>query len=276
VALALSVAGAALRAAQATPPTELDRPAQLTPTGPAALSQAGPVGAASAVARSTVFLTSRQAQGRAGCSASLIDESHALTAWHCHIGGPLPDDAVVVFAPQYGPDAPTRPAVEFLAPDGPEHADIAVVRFTGGLPPGYAPVPLAGATRVSTGTAVIHAGYGQTGRDTRDRGTLRAAVSRFDRPLPGLRYRAATPGHGLCSGDSGGPDLVAVGGELRQLGVHVTGDCHGFGISTDVRHQIDWIRSTGARPAVDTGPVEADREIALPLVAAGPAADRDR
>lgn len=221
-----------------------------------------PVKADDPIGKSGVFFTGISAMGHHGCSATVLDDSHALTAKHCWVGSapraPLPADAVLMFAVAYAPDAVTRPALEIFRRTQ-LNEDIAVVRFTGGLPPGYAPIPLAGSTRTSAGALVIHAGYGQTGWTVNDRGTLRATETRFSSSLPGRQwYETRLQGHSFCSGDSGGPDYVAVRGQLRQLGVHVTADCASFGRSTDVRPFTDWILSTGARPSIDLEAIDAD------------------
>jgi hypothetical protein len=214
----------------------------------------------SPVARSTIMFLSAATEGKHGCSASLIDESHALTAAHCASGARGLADLILLFATAYSPDAPTRPVTASFVPPGYPFdggADIAVVEFSGGVPAGYEPVALASNAPVPPGAALIHAGFGQSTREVNDRGVLRAGPGRLVGPEGGgsTLYVARGEPASICSGDSGGPDYLAdgPGGRLRQLGVHVSGACNlgPTSWSTDVRRQLDWIRSTGARPVVD-------------------------
>jgi hypothetical protein len=213
----------------------------------------------SPVARSTVMFFSAATEGKHGCSASVIDESHALTAGHCLIGADGVTDLVLLFATAYSPDAPTRPVTAAFTPGGffEGGADVAVLAFAGGLPAGYEPAVLVANAPVPRGTKLIHAGFGQSASAVNDRGVLRAGPGRLVgfRRDPDPVYAARGEAASICSGDSGGPDYLAGSpdGRLRQLGVHVAGGCdvEPTSVSTDVRAHLDWIRSTGARPAVD-------------------------
>jgi Trypsin len=214
----------------------------------------------SPIARSTLMFLSAATEGKHGCSASLIDESHALTAGHCARGTEGISDLVLLFATAYSPDAPTRPVTAtFIPPGYPFNggADIGVIEFSGGVPAGYTPAVLVSNAPVAPGTKLIHAGFGQSTSTVNDRGILRAGrghLVKF-RNAPAPVYDASGDSSSICSGDSGGPDYLTVSadGRLRQIGVHVSGGCdlEPTSSSTDVRANIDWIRSTGARPLVD-------------------------
>lgn len=207
------------------------------------------VAAGGPIARSTVMFVVQGGDGQHGCSASLIDAAHALTAAHCLIGLQPGDQPELVLAVKVTAGAgPRRTVTSFVAFDSGFDEDIAVLRFAGGLPAGYEPVALAAPSlSLAPGAPLVLAGYGQTTAAVNDRGTLRAAASQFAGGH-GHRYEATAPGAGLCSGDSGGPDYVANGATLVQLGVHVSGDCATSATSSDVRAYQQFIDSTGASP----------------------------
>lgn len=205
----------------------------------------------SAVARSTVMFTPASSGGQHGCSASILDDSHALTAGHCTLGLEDVSDAVLMFATRFADDAEMRPVTAWAVP-GSFREDIAVVTFAGGLPAGAEPVVLAPNLILDVGDEVTVAGYGITGPGRLDRGTLRQTSGRFDGPHRQGINRYNTAGVTVCSGDSGGPNYVSVrGGLQRQVGVHVSGGCSSGATATDVRAYVAWIQSTGATPEVD-------------------------
>jgi uncharacterized protein (TIGR03382 family) len=214
--------------------------------------------AGTAVARASAMFTTRAAAGAHGCSAAILDEAHAITAAHCTFGLEEVADPILVFATRVTADAPTRPIVAWFTPTDGFDEDLAVVEFEGGLPEGAAPVAIAPRLRLRRGDPLTIAGYGET-PDGTGRGTLRQSAGRFDRLIhdPPRRYRGS--GGVICSGDSGGPDFVVVGGTLRLLGVHVTGDCATTSVSTDVRRYVDFIASTGATPMIDATSTRVDR-----------------
>lgn len=256
------VATVALYAAAAgCTPGEPERVERSTRSAP--ISGGSEVPAGSAVARSTVMFTSASSGGEHGCSATILDDAHALTAAHCTFGLEDVADPVLMFAVRFAPDAAMRPVTDGFAPTDGFTEDIAVLVFAGGLPEGAEPVVLAPKLILADGDSVTHAGYGVTASGAPDRGTLRSSEGRFDGSHPEVDARYVTIGAGVCSGDSGGPDFVTVGGNARQLGVHVTGDCASWSVSTDVRRYVDWIESTGAEPVIDreastVDPVETD------------------
>jgi len=224
-----------------------------------AISSGTTVQPGSPVARSTLMFFSKETKGQHGCSASLIDSSHALTAAHCGKGAARLTDVVLLFATAYAVDAVTRPVTAvFTRRDWPfdGSGDISVLEFSGGVPSGFVPVALASRLPIAPEMPLIHAGFGQTTSTVNDRGTLHAVPGALKEFLEGpARYVATDDQGSICSGDSGGPDYVRVGGgdRLVQVGVHVSGSCENgsLSVSTDVRANLDWIRSTGARPRLD-------------------------
>jgi secreted trypsin-like serine protease len=209
----------------------------------------------SEVARRTVLFTVAEGDGTHGCTATVLDATHALTAAHCVFGVSVDEGLVLVFATRWSAGAPKRAVTSFRTYDSGLDNDIAVLTFAGGLPEGSLPVTLPDEhLALPSGTAVVHAGYGRTSADSdgSDRGVLRST--------PGLvlgnnaamhRLTFSSPGHTVCNGDSGGPDFLPADGRWVQIGVHVTGDCVGSAASTDVRAYLRWIHDqlgAGPRP----------------------------
>lgn len=202
----------------------------------------------SAIARRTVLFTLTSVHGLHGCTATILDDSHALTAAHCRIGADGQPDLVLVlvFATHYAESAPTRPVTAIRAYNDGFDDDVAILTFSGGLPPGYVPVTLASDVALSAGESVTHAGYGTTSGDSdgSDRGVLRSVTGtllQIDAAAHRLDF--SSEGHTTCSGDSGGPDFVTKGGALVQVGVHSTGSCAASSSSMDVRSYLGWIHA---------------------------------
>ena len=60
------------------------------------------------IARSTVMFVAQGGDGQHGCSASIVDATHAVSAAHCLIGLNAGDTPDLVFAPVVAPGAPRR------------------------------------------------------------------------------------------------------------------------------------------------------------------------
>jgi len=203
------------------------------------------------IAHSTVMFVAKGGDGTHGCSASIIDAAHALTARHCVFGLQPGDAPELVLELHVTAGGTRRTVTTFTTPNDGFDDDIAVLTFAGGLPTDYEAVALAAATLAMTaGDDLVHAGYGQTTSTVNDRGTLHAVATHFVEPQPHNRYLASAPNAGICSGDSGGPDYIPNGEQLVQLGVHVSGDCQSGGVSTDVRLYLDFIFAAGATPVL--------------------------
>jgi secreted trypsin-like serine protease len=202
------------------------------------------------IARTTVMFVAAGGDGTHGCSASIIDASHALTAGHCLIGLDPGDQPELVFETVVHAGGTRRTVTAFVGAPDSLNNDIAVLTFAGGLPPGHSATAVArqGFTLSPDRTTVTHAGYGQTTADVNDRGTLHRASSTFRRTLKDHRILSSRDGAGICSGDSGGPDYVRRDQRYVQVGVHVSGDCATTTVSTDVRAFTAFLLAQGAQP----------------------------
>jgi secreted trypsin-like serine protease len=150
-----------------------------------------------------------------------------------------------------------------------EFNDLAVVTFEGGLPAGYEPakfLPKASALQVLRRNAAITlAGYGITSAPAEEQapvpgasptpaptpdpsappvddgsGTLRQVTVGFGLFSPNQidMYVGGLTGHDACSGDSGGPSMITVGGEVYVVGVASRSDCVQMSIYTFVNQEI--------------------------------------
>ena len=131
--------------------------------------------------------------------------------------------------------------------------DVALIKFSGGLPAGFHPAQLLPASRPlkNKETAVL-AGYGLSdGKSSAGAGRLRVV----EIPISNVRYSKSevlldqTDGKGACHGDSGGPAFIKINNELQLWGVTSRGsgtggnDCSGYSIYTRIVPYGQWINS---------------------------------
>lgn len=204
-----------------------------------------PVGASDPVVTSTVALY----DGQFLCTGSLIAQDLVVTAAHC-----IDDTSTmqVLFRLKVkgtGPAARVLGAVVhpryFPSAEGKDQNDIAVVRFAGKLPRGYAPARLLPASiPLQNGQTVTLAGYGittaipQSGSGTLRKVDVKIKDARFARTEVLLDQ---TSGRGACHGDSGGPAFARARGKLYLWGVTNRGypndapdDCAHQAVYTDI------------------------------------------
>lgn len=207
------------------------------------------------------------------CTASILSETILVTAAHCVdseasalrvvFGTDFNSKDIIVQpvdAYQISPIYAFRQGQEFNT------GDIALVKFSGGLPTGYTPVHfLTDATQLKTNMDVVLAGFGastvvqkadpKTGAvvaDHQNAGKLRYVTT----TMKNAQYSKseflteASKGKGACHGDSGGPAYVEINGELVLTGVtsRTVGDeqdmCNVSAAYTSIPFYATWIVST--------------------------------
>ncbi|WII73690.1 trypsin-like serine protease [Bdellovibrio sp. 22V] len=223
------------------------------------------VSAGTAIAQHTVGLYDSKSGSL--CSGTLISESLVLTAAHCVVS-----DASyikVYFSPDMRetPEELTRQATAALPnklynPEGSEDInDVAVIRFAGPLPAGFAPAPLLqDFSRIQKGSKVIVAGYGLNWSwgIKMGSGVLRTTELKVKQSLYGASEIMLDQSvrRGICSGDSGGPAYVEINGQLHLLGVAsrgdslpipLTPDCFILSVFTRVDAQMSWIQAASTQ-----------------------------
>jgi secreted trypsin-like serine protease len=190
------------------------------------------------------------------CSGTIISGNSILTAAHC-----IPTDPGiqlnVLFSSNIKNVSPAlvRPVVRsFVNPrwgtskTGKDTGDIAIVKFSGGLPSGFVPVNfLPDSSMVARGSLVILSGFGVSdGVHESGAGVLRDTMSMitnaaFSSSEVELSQRN---GRGTCEGDSGGPAFMTYQGVLYLWGVVSRGDkdCLKTGIYTNALVYQRWVR----------------------------------
>ena len=219
------------------------------------------------------------------CTGTLIAKDKVLTAAHC--APPGTKVTAIAFTNNVGcvnsaPNRTLRPVVDKAVSKDYVHTsslynasnDIAILKFQGGIPAGYKirSLPSASFTPAPTDTLVV-SGYGTTGEQSGDSGTLRFAKSSAANILGTSFFLARAnrtvtldktivveqPRTGVCSGDSGGALYAQTKDGLTLIGITSMGVdhktlkegesriCHGVAIYVDVRENLDWIREQSAK-----------------------------
>ena len=198
------------------------------------------------------------------CTASILSDTILLTAAHC-LDGPTAS-LRVVFGPDIR-DAQTRivqkveeykvsPLWPFRQNEELNTGDVALVRFSGGLPAGFKPATvLADAAQLANGTKVLLAGYGQSNGVT---GTGSGRLRYVEVSIENNKFSESEilldqrQGKGACHGDSGGPAYVSVAGKLYLWGITNRGindprnDCSVSAAYANVLFYANWIKRTAA------------------------------
>ena len=212
----------------------------------------------------TIVMLYNAAEGSL-CTASIISDQNLVTAAHC-VDGPAAN-LRIVFGTDLANKATrivkavdsyeTSPVYAFRSSEEFNTGDIAVVKFSGGLPPGFQAAPiLRNAGSLQNGVSVMLAGYGiANGVSHEGAGKLRSVEVN----ILNNQYSESevlldqTQGKGACHGDSGGPAYINVGGQWMLWGVTNRGvndpknDCSVSASYASIPYYASWITKTAAK-----------------------------
>lgn len=218
------------------------------------------------------------------CTASILSENILVTAAHCVESEPAAlrvvfgrdfdsKDLIVLGVESYQ----VSPVWAFRQMMEKNTGDIALVKFTGGLPPGYEPaVFLTDAKMLSNSQTVLLAGYGtsvvtptkdpRTGQivgDHSESGKLRSVSTTIKNATFSVSEFSteSSKGKSACHGDSGGPAYVEIESEVSGVkskklvlaGVTSRSDgdafdmCNVAAVYTSISFYATWIVDTSKR-----------------------------
>jgi secreted trypsin-like serine protease len=206
------------------------------------------------LAKTIVAIVSKQENGEALCTGSIIDSHVILTAAHC-VEHESREIKII-----FGVDI-HKTKEEFIRiadkiiiqPNWNQHlssgeGDLALIHFKGDLPIGFSEVKLAEESLIlKRGQKVIMAGFGVTeGEDQIGAGRLREMTTKIlDRRS---ETEIITDGRkkSVCFGDSGGPAFIKIDNELLQWGVAssvANQACDETSLHTEIMKYRSWISS---------------------------------
>lgn len=199
------------------------------------------------------------------CTASILSNQFLVTAAHC-VDTSKASDLRVIFGLKISAKGTIVRKVSglefhkrFLNARSLEKdfADIAIVKFEGGLPAGYRPARLlSDVSRIKDGATVGLVGYGHNnGVAKSGSGILRYVTVKIDNAAFAQTEVSVdqTQGKGACQGDSGGPAyIIDKDGKLSLFGVTSRGEddplntCGVKAIYTNILAFKGWIKSAVA------------------------------
>jgi hypothetical protein len=192
-----------------------------------------------------------EADGLQYCSGSLIAPHAVLTAGHCaNVAGSLVTYEVV-FGPTITATTEKRKVVEQVT--HPQYTkegapyDFALFKLSAAVSD-VAPLPLnaVAMSASNVGQSVRHVGYGISNEVLLTGGGVKRTVTYPITQVNGMLVYSGAPGEQTCTGDSGGPGLMTLGGSEESVALVVSAgpNCHTDGWDDRVDLVMDWIRTT--------------------------------
>ncbi len=221
-------------------------------------------------AASTVGLVTRTPQGTGLCTASILASDILVTAAHCvsesHGQATHPSNVRVLFGKnlngknvkvQLVTGVKVHPKWKGDFSRGVDQGDIAILRFSGGLPAEYRTAKLLPSkTSLQRGGTALLIGYGVSHMDENG-GTGAGILRKVDAVIDSPRFGKTEVlldqrnGRGACHGDSGGPAFIRDrAGNLLLWGVtnradpETAGDCSEGSVYTRITAHSSFIQST--------------------------------
>jgi hypothetical protein len=212
-------------------------------------------------------------QNQSLCTGSILSQQLVITAGHC-ANKANPKAMVLIFGTQLptknSPRPVTRPVTDLrldpryeqvmamldqnnsLDPDSvKEWGDVSVLKFDGGLPPGYKPAEVLPANyTLTSGMTITLAGYGEVdgNKHLGSDGLRKVDVAMADPNFsPTEVMMDQRNGKGACHGDSGGPAYVTVNGKTLLFGVTSRGvrdaanNCSQFSVYSSIPRLMGYI-----------------------------------
>lgn len=205
-----------------------------------------------------VAVIAEQPTGQALCTGSILSENMILTAAHCVDGEPT--KVQILFSnnvkkatsnvSRWATMIYQNPSWHNTSAD--KKGDLAIIKFSGGLPKGFLPVKLVGADfKLSNDQKVIFAGYGVTnGNKEIGAGVLRMTNTKVIGQKSNTEVITDGRETSVCFGDSGGPGFIFSNNEFIQWGVAssvLNQSCNEASIHTSVMDYKSWIQTTMSR-----------------------------
>ncbi|MBS1971881.1 MAG: trypsin-like serine protease [Bdellovibrionales bacterium] len=194
------------------------------------------------------------------CTGTPISDRVILTAGHC-LKDVKKGDVDVVFNSDISCSAMANsiPSVDILIHkdykgDNQAKFDLAMLKLESPIPSSYLPQSIYDGKAPLSNDQVLMIGYGVTSESIHDSMHLRKTTKSFKTETAirdqNIGFDQRTGG-GVCSGDSGGPVYVQVGGEYKIIAVNSTvmnkdesQACHGLSMAMYMPFFADWVQQS--------------------------------